>query len=248
MMGPADHDEEHDQEGNTELDLDREAARRSVMHEQADEASRHANWIGDNLDTKGNQTGLRAGTNNFQRKLYGSPANSTEALLHMQRLGMNMLLATEPGQGTPTNMNMLRDLAAHHTWRVITMNRDDSTIGGGMALILDEAWAKIPTTTMVYEPAIKEMCGRVMAVTFNNRIQGMQNKLLVIGVHAPNSAERNLEDVTRMLKWIQRQITEFERDNPLATVMLLGELNAAVNTYLDTTRQEYYERDEDREE
>ena len=79
MMGPEDHEEEHNQEGDAENDRDREAARRSLMHAQADEASRHPNWIGSNMDTKGDQTGLRAGTNNFQRKLYGSPANSTEA-------------------------------------------------------------------------------------------------------------------------------------------------------------------------
>jgi ribonuclease HI/exonuclease III len=249
--GEGTQDAQHPSDGAVmDQDVEREQLRRSEMHAMIAEVADHEHWRGSCMDAKGDRIGLRAIANNFQRKLYGTPANTVEVVKAMQSMEANMILATEPGPGTKTNTVMFNNTLANYQCSAVTMNRDDSTIGGGMALILDEAWTKVPHTTKVYDPQKREMRGRVMAVTFDNRVPGMHNKLLVIGVHAPNRAEQKEEDMTKMMQWIQRQKGEFELANPLATVMLLGDLNAAVNTYLDTNRQEFElrEPDEDEEE
>ena len=243
-----DHEKEGWDEEGIERDTERERARTRTMHAEINETARHDDWIGARMDLKGRQIGLRAATNNFQRKLYGSKENTIESIVGMRDMGLNMILATEPGLGSKTNMTLFRNTLKSYNHDAVTMNRNDCTIGGGIALIMDERWSKLPRMSKEYSPAKREMKGRVLAVTFDNKVQGMHNKLLVIGVHGINSAEHNQEDTLKMLQWIQRQIREFEKANPLATTMLLGDLNAAMNTFLDTDRQERNNRDRDDEE
>ena len=45
--------------------------------ESTQRALRHPNWTLDNLATRGEETGVRLASNNFQRKLYASVANMT---------------------------------------------------------------------------------------------------------------------------------------------------------------------------
>ncbi len=244
-MGREGAQADNNEDNVADMDVERETHRRDTMHDQIDKGADHEHWVGSHMGGKSDQTGLRAVANNYERKLYGDSANVIETVANMKAQEINIMLATEPGPGTKTNTVMFKNTLRTYGYGAVTMNRDDSTIGGGMALITDEAWTKVPCTSKVYDPAKRDMRGRGMAVTFDNKVPGMHNKLLVIGIHAPNSAESRREDVTKMLQWIQRQKTEFEEANPLATVMLLGDLNAALNTMLDTNRQEREGRDPD---
>ena len=239
----ADNDEERN-----EIDHSRERERQLMIHEEIEKGAYNENWIGSSMERKSDQTGLRIGTNNFQRKLYGSKQNTIEMIKAMKEHELNIMMATEPGPGTRTNTTIFKNTIKEYGMGAITINRDETTIGGGIAMIMDEAWAKIPAKIKAYEPTKREMKGRAMAVTFDNRVPGMHNKLMIIGIHANNNADKEEEDTTKLLQWIQRQKTEFNQENPLATTIILGDLNAAGNTHLETDRQQKEDREIDKEE
>jgi ribonuclease HI len=225
-----------------------EIERQVSMREDTDKRAHHILWLGSNLETKRACIGLRIGTNNFQRKLYASKENIIETIKQCENLKLDILLGTEPGQGTLFNRIRIKNTMREHGYGVITTTRDSTTIGGGLALILGPRWAKIPHTKSVYTPNKREHRGRAMSIIFNNQIKGAHNKIQIIAVHALNAAETNEEATSALITWVGGEKEAFEAQNPLATTILLGDLNAAINTFLDTDRQVREQREEDTEE
>jgi len=164
MVSREERAEEAREEEQEEREGRREEERRKNMHQQINEGAYHERWIGSNMTTKGKEIGLRAATNNFQRKLYGSKKNTIELIKEMGKVGMNVMLATEPGQGTKTNTIMFKNTVKEYGYAAITCNRDDSTIGGGMAMITDEAWSKLAAETKIYEPMDRGSRGRAIGI------------------------------------------------------------------------------------
>ena len=91
----------------------------------------HENWVLVNLDKKGTSTGMCIATNNFERKLYASKANVAEANKKMRTLEIDVLVATEPGQASTYNKEMIKTVAREFGFgvKIITRSRD-GTQGG----------------------------------------------------------------------------------------------------------------------
>ena len=231
-----------------EMDEIAEKERQLSMAMDTDKTAHHERWLGSNLDKKGDQIGLRAGNNNFHRKLYASKANIAETVVNMKAMNMDLLLGTEPGQGTPTNITLFKNTLRQYGFDAVTVTRDQKTIGGGLTLIMSEKWARIPRVKRTYTPKARDERGRAMAVVFNNKVEGMHNKVQVIGVHGLNGAELQQEASIALLQWVAKEKASFELECPLGTTIMMGDLNAAVNTYLDTDRHRKEDREEDKDE
>ena len=159
MTTPIELDEEEEE---TTMDARCERVRQEIMYDMIEKASDHEEWIGSNMNSKSKQTGLRIATLNFQRKLYGSKENMIETIMQMQRFKIDIMVATEPGQGSKVNTVTLKNTMREHGYAVATLNRDDKTIGGGIVMILGPQWAKLPTKQRAYKPDKKELKGRIL--------------------------------------------------------------------------------------
>ena len=71
----------------------------------------HENLVLDNLDKREASTGMRVATKNFERKLYASKANVEETIEKMITLEIDVLVATEPGQASIYNEEMIKTVA-----------------------------------------------------------------------------------------------------------------------------------------
>jgi ribonuclease HI len=242
------NEEDETEEEVERIEAKREEQRYETMKERTDELTHHTRWIGSNLDIKRKRVGLRVGTNNFQRKLYATEENLIETIVQCEKIKIDILVGTEPGQGTLANRIRAKNTLRKYGYGLIVATRDESTIGGGIAVILGPKWAKIPNTKNIYNPANRELRGRAMAVVFNNQIPGAHNKIQIIAVHGLNAAEIKVEDTIALLAWVAKQKEEFKTENRMATTVLLGDLNATINTLLDTDRQEKEKREVDPEE
>ena len=226
------------EETTNETDERRQAMKFESMREETNEVANHEYWLGTNMGEKGKSTGLRIATNNFQRKLYANDENIIETIQQCETHKIDMIIATEPGQGTIENRIRLKNALRQYGYGLVTVTRDNKTIGGGLAVILGPKWAKIPYTRHTYNPEKRENRGRVMALTFDNKLQGQHNKIQIIGVHGLNAAEAHVEETAGLLTWIAEQKDTIEKENPMASTVLLGDLNATISTLLDTDRKE----------
>ena len=91
----------------------------------------HENWSLDDLDKRGTSTGMRVATNNFERKLYASKANVEEAIEKMTELEIDVLVATEPGQASIYNEEMIKAVAREFGFDVKTIQRSRDGDQGG---------------------------------------------------------------------------------------------------------------------
>ena len=113
----------------------------------------HENLVLDNLDERGASTGMRVATNNFERKLYASKANVEEAIEKMIKLEIDVLVATEPGQASIYNEEMIKTVAREFGFDVKIIKRSRDGTQGGIAVVINERWAKIPSVVTEYNPA-----------------------------------------------------------------------------------------------
>ena len=245
--GPEKEDEEDDAR-TVDRDVEREIQKQFGMAEETDARAHHKHWIGSKIGKKGKHIGARIITINFQRKLYGSKENVIELIERCEELGVDIIVGTEPGQGSPSNLAIFNGLIGEFGYKANYSVRDSKTIGGGCLIMTNEKWSKIPTSRKAYEPPEREQKGRIMSVIFDNKLSGAHNKFQVIAMHGLNSAQVNEEQAIRQLQWIQKQLEEFSLKNPLASSMVAGDMNAAENTHLDTNRQEKEGRAVDEEE
>ena len=148
----------------------------------------HENWVLDNLDKRGASTGMRVATNNFERKLYASKANVEEAIEKMIKLEIDVLVATEPGQASIYNEEMIETVAREFGFDVKIIKRSRDGTQGGIAIIINERWAKIPSVVTEYNPEEENLKGRLMSIEFDNKKEGQHNKIQIIGAHLINSA------------------------------------------------------------
>ena len=124
-----------------------------VLEKMQGLTSSHENWMLDNLDKRGASTGMRVATNNFERKLYASQANIEEAIEKMIKLEIDVLVATEPGQASIYNEEMIKTVARMFGFDVKIIKRSRDGTQGGIAVIINERWAKIPSVVTEYNPA-----------------------------------------------------------------------------------------------
>ena len=209
-----------------------------VLEKMQDLSASHENWVLDDLDKRGASTGMRVATNNFERKLYASKANVEEAIEKMIKLEIDVLVATEPGQASIYNEEMIKTVAREFGFDVKIIKRSRDGTQGGIAIIINERWAKIPSVVTEYNPEEENLKGRLMSIEFDNKKEGQHNKIQIIGAHLINSAHAHMSEAKRLLTWIISEKDKFKTANPMATGILIGDLNAAENEYLDTDREE----------
>ena len=137
---------------------------------------------------------------------------------------------------------MFKNTIGQYGYKANHSTRDEKTAGGGIVIITNEQWGKIPTKRATYNPPEREMKGRTMAVTFDNKIAGAHNKLQIIAVHGTNGAHQQEDRAIKQLQWIQQQKEKFEQNAPMATTIIVGDMNAAESTNLDTDRGEKEKR------
>jgi ribonuclease HI len=188
------------------------------------------------MDVKTPTTGLRIATYNFERKLYADTKHMEDALQNMQHMGINILVCTEPGQASLFNTTRITNVARSAGYNVKYSYRDRTQPHGGIVIITDPAWSKIPCQTKMYEPPSKHLRGRMMSITFDNKTQGEHNKLQIIAAHLLNSAHTKHTETAGLLGWACARTTEFHSKYPKASTIMMGDLNAAGDTYLDTDR------------
>ena len=236
-------------EGNEdEYEIKRIQWGRTRLSEEASNVTDHEDWIGDLLTVRREDVGLRIGTNNFQRKLYASVENMREHVTKMKKLRMDIMVGTEPGLGSKQNISLLKRTMRESSFKAVTTSRDNRTIGGGIVFTMAEAWARVPHELTAYMPAEREHKGRAAALVFENNIPGMHHKVQIIAVHGLNGAEGKRDEAHRMLDWIDRERSRFKEANPMATTVLIGDLNAAQDTALDTDKGMVREVETDEEE
>ena len=196
----------------------------------------HLNWTLDDLDSRSKETGLRAATNNFQRKLYASVANMIETFENMVNMEIDVLIGTEPGMASHYNEALLIKTARLYDFDVKLSFRSRDDVQGGIVVVMSRTWAKIPSTVRRYDPSDRNLKGRLLSIEFNNKTNGQHNKVQIIGAHLVNSAHTNTEDTKKLLTWIMTEKDRFNKDNQQATSILLGDLNASESEWLDTDR------------
>ena len=90
-----------------------------------------------------------------------------------------MLVATEPGQASIYIEEMIKTVARGFGFDVktIKMSRDGTQGGIAIHVIINERWAKIPSTITKYNPEEKNLKGRLMSIKFDNKREGQHNKM-----------------------------------------------------------------------
>ena len=206
-----------------------------AFKEAAELFKSHRVWKGDNLTRKGNSTGMRLATLNFNRKLYVSYTNINQALDGMEKLELAVLIGVKPGQGSLFNSARIQTLARNKGMEAKLLRRSHTGSDGGIVMITNKEWSKIPHTEPPYRTDKGSLNGRVMSIVFDNKEkEGDHRKIQVIAVHLLNSANNNSVDSARLLKRISGQKRNFAIENPKAPSMVIGGLDAAEDEYLDT--------------
>ena len=203
-----------------------------------DLSASHENWVLDDLDKRGASTGMRVATNKFERKLYASKANVEEAIEKMIKLEIDVLVATEPGQASIYNEEMIKTVARELGFDVKIIKRSRYGTQGGIAIIINERWAKIPSVVTEYNPEEENLKGRLMSIEFDNKKEGQHNKIQIIGAHLINSAHAHMSEAKRLLTWIISEKDKFKTANPMALLCrddglwYTGELDFSINCLL----------------
>ena len=197
----------------------------------------HDLWKGDNLRIKEDSVGLRIANLNFCRKLYASDLSMTQALDTMERLQLDILIGIEPGQASLFNSARLKPLARSRGMDVKLIRRNFTGCDGGVVMVTNKEWSKIPNEVIPYKCMKEHLNGRIMNIIFDNKDKnGDHSKIQIIAAHLLNSANNNVEDTARLLKWVSKQKLNFATKNPKAPSIMIGDFNAAESEYLDTDR------------
>ena len=199
-------------------------------------ALEHPNWTLDNLDVRDEETGVRLASNNFQRKLYTSVANTTGTMENMVNLKIDVLTGTEPGLASLFNEVLLEKTARAYGFDVKLIFRNRTDPHGGMVVIMGQTWSKIPSVIRAYDPLDPDLRGRLLSIEIDNKKAGQHNKIQIIGAHLISAAHTQLEGAKRLLTWIMNEKDRFNSENPHATTALIGDLNASESEWLDTDR------------
>ena len=104
-------------------------------------------------------------------------------------------------------------------------------------MIINQRWAKVPSVVTEYRPEKAHLWGRLVCLEFDNQQGDQHHKVQIIGAHLLNSAHQEMQDTKRLLSWIVQRKAEFNAENDRAPIILIGDLNAAESSYLDTDRE-----------
>ena len=238
--GPQGDDNDHYQETDEQEEMEarrQHNACETILEKEGGRRGEHENWILDDLDKRGEGIGMRVVGQNFERKLYASEKNIVEAVEKMIRLEIDVLVGTEPGKASRFNVKQVKAVTRRYGFDVKLIKRDGNKNGGGVIMIMNQRWSKIPSVVTEYRPEKAHLRGRLMCLEFDNRQGGQHHKVQIIGAHLLNSAHQEMQDTKKLLSWIVQRKADFNAENDRAPTILIGDLNAAESSYLDTDRE-----------
>ena len=195
----------------------------------------HGVWHGDDMSIRAITVGCRIAALNAARKLHSAEEYKRHMVELMTHLSLDILLITECGKCDPARAVAMRAYAANLDMAAHVLSRGPQTRGGGQVLLIGRKWAKLQRTVHVFCPKTADP-DRILAVEFNNRMQGGHNKLLVIGYYGYNDAASHRPQIKEMHDFVKSTLRRFKKENPFGSAVLLGDLNAAQWTETDTDK------------
>ena len=193
-------------------------------------------FTGDDMRIKTAATGARVATLNTYRKFMGDEVNWEIIYELMVELMIDIMVLTEPGKSDEMRTATLKDWAIEKQMTVESVNRTNTGNAGGIVVITAHAWSGVQRKVTLFAPKKAEK-DRVFAIEYDNMIQGDHNKMLLIGYYGYNSSHLNKEEVREMHKFVWKLKSGFKRRCWGAPVILVGDMNAAVSSNLDTDRE-----------
>jgi ribonuclease HI len=193
----------------------------------------HEDWHADDLAIKGPTVGCRLAGLNGAKKLFMSHGHRGEVKQLMLTWDVDVLVLSEPGYMDAMAIAALKSYMIASNMAAEVVARGPYTGAGGQVMLINRKWAKLQRTVHRFAPLLADK-DRVLAVEFNNRISGDHNKLLVLGYYGYNDAQGHREEIKEMHTFIWTVMKRFRKANPFGSVALLGDINAAKWTDLDT--------------
>jgi exonuclease III len=196
----------------------------------------HKEWKGDDLSVRGEHVGLRAAAANLAKKLFGSEEHRDEVVDLMNSQQIDIMVASEPGNACGMTVAALRNYMIKKDMEVVIMTRGSYGMAGGQVMIINRQWAKLQRTVHQFYP-VKADRDRAFAVEFNNKLPGAHNKMLVVGYYGYNDAPDHRDEIKEMHDFLRGIIKSYRTKNPFGSLMLMGDLNAAQWSEIDTDRE-----------
>ena len=112
---------------------------------------------------------MRVVGQNFERKLYASEKNIVEAVEKMIRLEIDVLVGTEPGKASRFNEKQVKAVTRRYGFDAKLIKGDGNKNGGGVIMIMNQRWTKVPSVVTKYRPEKAHLRGRLMCLEFNNQ-------------------------------------------------------------------------------
>jgi len=195
----------------------------------------HEEWHADDMSKRSATTGCRVASLNGAKKLATHEEHRDEVTALMESLEIDILVfeELEPGGTGDTSMVAVKDYMIGKDMGAEAVTRGTSSGKGGQVMLIGRKWAKLQRTVHRFNPKSADR-DRVLAVEFDNKEQGHHNKLLVMGYYGYNDAQGHRAEITEMHRFIYDTKKKFKKKNPMASVVLLGDINAAQRTDLDT--------------
>ena len=193
----------------------------------------HDQWHADSMATRGLTVGCRLAALNGAKKLLNHDEYKDEIKALMIDRDIDILVFSEPGYMDPMSVAHMQGYMTSADMAAVTTMRRHYCSAGGLVMMINRKWSKLERTVHRFNP-LKADKDRVLAVEFNNRIAGDHNKLMVIGYYGYNDAQSHRDKIKEMHEFIWNVMKKFRKENPFASVSLLGDLNAAKWTELDT--------------
>ena len=213
-----------------------EAAGHSWQSEEDDEEQEDSEiWGGNNLNKKHDTTGARAATINTARKFYADEENWETIYFLMVYLEIDILVITEPGKSDEMRMAAVKSWAIEKGMSADIVNRNHRTTAGGLIVLTAASWSGITRKVHMFTPKVAEK-DRLMAIEYDNGMEGEHNKMMLIAYYGLNAAHTKKAELKEMHAWIWKTKSSFLRKNWQAPVILAGDLNAAQTTMYDTDR------------
>lgn len=216
-------------------------------------------WVGDDMHKKLNNVGCRLITTNAAKKMNeemdidaNKETGETETttytdylLEYMKEMAGDIMVVHEPGQIWETQ-NSIRAKAKQRNMSTIIKTTRHSK-AAGVVIVLSEKWQKIESRR--WSPHAANEQQRVMYVEFKAKERkkvwdaGTQSetlapleKMMIATVYGFNNPSISSTESNNMWTEIFQTIDKYRKENTHASVIIIGDLNAAKSASKDTNR------------
>ena len=210
---------------------------------EAQEGEDGRSWVGADMSVRRGDAGLRICTFNAQRKLdtmVGETPYIEMVVDEFMRTRCDIMVIQEPGKvgGVLPTANFLMAQDGGKAFGFESESRE-----AGCLVLVSRPWATLDPRAGKHDKK-----GRVCSLEFTaaeKRPMEPLQRLLVVGVHGYNSPHIAKAAATGIVSQVSKEVDKFRSHHPAGSVIVVGDLNAAVSRHLDTDRQEGPDREKD---